>query len=91
MQPELNESLVGSNRVKRGFHRIGIMLLVLSLIFGFVASARDAWHYFNFGGNLTELISSYILPILLWSFLMGIFFYSICRAIGWIIAGFSRS
>ena len=89
MQSTSDENRSLPDRLERGFHRIGATLLALCVIFGFALSAREVWWHLKWSEDLSQ-IGHWLLDANMRTVLVGIFFYGICRALGWIVVGFTR-
>jgi hypothetical protein len=84
-----------SQRVSRGFHRLGLFLAAILLVVGLVFMALDLVHLKLFE-TLPRLED---LPVLVFGILAGLIglgvaclaVYGLVRAIGWVIGGFAAS
>jgi hypothetical protein len=84
MTEKYNLNLSRSSRVKRGFHRIGIVLFVICMIISFMVGVRDIWNYGYIIFRYNTISES------VFCMFIGLSFYVLSRSIGWIIAGFFR-
>lgn len=83
MAQKSNEILSRTDRVKRGFHRIGMVMLVLFAALGSALAIYSIidWGYIRYG-DISRLIGGFSS--------IGVFFYLMFRSIGWVVAGFLR-
>jgi hypothetical protein len=83
MEQKSNNILSRPDRVKRGFHRIGVVFLLLFVAIGASMGISESisWGYIRWV-NLSYAIAYFSL--------VGMFFYIAFRSIGWIVAGFLR-
>jgi hypothetical protein len=82
-----------SQRVSRGFHRLGLFLAAITMVVGFVLIAMDVVHLklWDVGANQLPMVIAGFLVGLLEVGLVCLAVYGLVRAIGWIIGGFAAS
>jgi hypothetical protein len=71
-----------SQRVSRGFHRVGLVLAALGLCWGL---------YIGFLENPPGQTDGGFFQWVIFGAIIGAIIYGIVRAIGWVIGGFMRS
>ena len=82
-----------SQGIRRGFHRLGLILAALLLVAGLAMMVVDAVHLKLWDASLSDL------PVVVGGVLIGLFglglaclaVYGLVRAIGWVIGGFMAS
>lgn len=79
-----------SQRVSRGFHRLGLFLAavppLLVASFCLFVAVRAA-----FFGGLASVSLSQVITTLLMAFAVSLAVYGLVRAIGWVVGGFTAS
>jgi hypothetical protein len=74
-----------ANRIKRGFHRIGVVIAVPCLVIAVIALAMGFYNWLQVSSNFYVNIRIGIQWLA-----GGITWYVVAWAVGWIIAGFAN-
>ena len=84
---------MSSQRVSRGFHRLGLSLAAILLVVGLAAMAADAVHLRLWDVSRGELPTTVFGVVMAMTglALACLALYGLIRAIGWVIGGFAAS
>jgi hypothetical protein len=82
-----------SQRVSRGFHRVGLFLAAITMLVGFLVIGLDVVHLKLWDIRLGDvpMVAVALLIGLLEVSLACLAVYGLVRAIGWVISGFVAS
>ena len=83
-----------SQRVNRGFHRLGLLLAALVWTAHFMFAAWKfsglSWSDFWAASPLDQILAFYVEPTAV-ALVVALAVYGVVRAIGWVIGGFTMS